>query len=144
MNELFMKYKEISVKIEDEKNRELDRLISSLAGIILSEENVNIEGTQEIVEEQDSTNMIYKHKVAMLSLCCLRVSLGYQLMKNGNSQYEEQIKSDMSEIVEAEKWLECSFEINDEIISNIIDLLQAIDEVPEEILLGYIAYDFKK
>lgn len=144
MNELLKKYKEISGKIEDEKNRELDRLISSLAGIVLSEEKRNIEGKQDIVEEQDSTGMTYKHKVAMLSLCCLRVSLNYQLMKNGNIQYKEQMKSDMSEIVEAVKWLECSFEINDEIVSDIIDLLQAIDEVPEEILLGYIAYDFKK
>lgn len=143
MNELLMKYKEISEKIENEKNRELDRLISSLAGIILSEENGNIEGKQEIIKEQDSTNMTFKHKVAMLSLCCLRVSLSYSLMKNGNIQYEKQIKSDMSEIVEAVKWLECSFEINDEIVSDIIDLLQAMDEVPEETLLGYIAYDFK-
>ena len=93
MDELLMEYREISVKIEDEKSRELDRLISSLAESILSEEKDNTEGSQEVIEEQNSTRMTYKHKITMLSLCCLRVSLSYQLMKNGDIQYEEQIKS---------------------------------------------------
>lgn len=139
----YLKYQEISNQINNKKQKESDRLISALAEMLLFDEN-NQEEPDEIMGGENEANFTFEHKVAMLSLCCLRVSVNHQLIGKRNYQYHNQLKDDMDEIIESMKWLEGYFEINDILISDIIDLLGIIGDVPEESAVRYIGYANRK
>lgn len=132
----FLKYQQISNRINSKKEKESDRLISALAEMLLLNENNQ--------EEQDEAGLTFEHKIAMLSLCCLRVSVNHQLMQNGNYQYSKQMADDISEIIESMKWLEGYFEINDNLVADIIDLLEIIGDIPREASTRYTGHAYKK
>lgn len=138
MNELLNEYKNVSDKIEKEKNDESDRLFSELAELMLAEEK-----GERRSAKKDRWNTTYQHKTAMLSLCCLRASINYQLLEMGNRQYEEQLQADLSEITDDVKWLVCSFEINDEAADIILGLLHAIGGISEKVVARDIGYRIK-
>lgn len=128
MERLKNEYEKISEKIRIEKEKESERLFTSLVDLFY-EESKNKEN-----DDQENDD-VYENKKTMFSLYCARASVNYHMIRNGNDQYEMQMAEDIQNMAEQIQWLEGRFSIKGQVLADIVDILEIVGEIPEEMVL---------
>lgn len=131
MQELMRRYELITDEIEKEKKLEMDRLISSLASAFLEEK----ESPAISQQEKPIADNPKKHYENMLALLCLRIEVTCELIRNGNNIHYDQLEEDVEVVVENTRNIECAWDVSDEIIDHVRDVLTVICQGNLEVLL---------
>lgn len=113
----------ISEEIDKEKEREMSRLISSLANILIgAQEEESVSG--QVNESGDNNSK--QHEKTLFSLLCLRISISCRLCCEGETDYKRQIAEDIDDAIEVVKNIEYVWEITDEVIDDVLDVLTIV------------------
>ncbi len=111
MQGLLEEYGAISDEIEEEKQREMDRLISDFASILLKEQGINDDS-----EGGSNPDGEKWHKKAMLALLCLRIKINGSLIRAGSREYFGQFGQDIEDVLDHVKEFLWAWEVTDIIL----------------------------
>ena len=131
-------YSKISREIEDENQSEMDALISSLVAVIEKEESDD--STSADTDNNDNERQIKENIVA---LTCIRISLALSLVNNGKSEYVQQLNEDIDTALKNICTLEYEWEINDDILDHLADLISVVSPVNIDSFKSYINNRYK-
>lgn len=131
-NDLIIHYNQISENIENEEQREISRLLSVFVDNNISEMKEIKNGNN--LESHEGQNRVYRHKIAMVSLRCLRFSFGCELVVSGYRKYQAQLSDDLAYIIDDVSKIERSYLVGDRVISDVADLLISINPKCDQII----------
>lgn len=141
VDSLVEEYNWVSEKIADEKQQELDELVSDVVEIFQEEEGTADTATCEEKENTSSAaDRTWKHNIAFASLYALHISLNYQMMQQGEERFENELKEDWGELFKKVQHLIGAFEEDEQVVWAVFDLLELIGNVPLRFLLKYTRY----
>lgn len=136
MSVLTDKLDAVNGRIKEEKSKELDRLTSSLAALILNE--------RDSVLGEDEAEVTYHHKLAMVSWKAYRVALLYKLSQESGKDFRAQYYDDIKDVSNDLVWMEHSYKITDAEASDLADLFDIFGAIPADEVYQAIAYKRKK
>lgn len=132
LDRLLNQYYMISNELERQDNEELDDLISSFAEILISEQNPS-----DAVKTKKEPDMYVKRNQAKFSLLCLRIAANFQLISYSCRNYQEQLQQDISKAIEKAESIEYKWKIDDAVISDTLEVIQALCPSCEDALRNY-------
>lgn len=125
VDKLIDEIKELQANIEKEKDDELTFLLMSLAASMDDKDDSN-------TDEQRAD-----HNLAILVWLCLKVDLECQALKDGHSEIESDLRSDIDEVFNLVQKCEYEWDLTRSVVSDAIDLLLSIGTIHERDLQAY-------
>ena len=125
VDKLIDEIKELQANIEKEKDDELTCLLMSLAASMDGKDDSN-------TDEQRAD-----HNLAILVWLCLKVDLECQALKDGHSEIESDLRSDIDEVFNLVQKCEYEWDLTRSVVSDAIDLLLSIGTIHERDLQAY-------
>lgn len=138
-SKLIEQYNEITKDIKQEKenynNKLLSRLVASFGDI----------PKRELEEkEEDGRTIGDKHRIAMLSLQCLRIAVNCKLISKRVEEYKEQLKKDIVDAIENVSSLEGYGGIDDTVVYDALDVMLSISRDNEKLIRENLQYTFEE
>lgn len=115
----------ISEKIEEERNSIMCALLAALTGQSVDESR-----------ETDKAAQTKHEKVAMLTLCAIRIQIFLALMERDGKKYTEDLLEDWREVVDCVRHLSYAWRVTDEVLSDAVDLVLLFNPSVRSSLLG--------
>lgn len=142
-NNLTELYRIITEMIDEEekleKERAMDTLIESVIGLLNFE---NGDHNDAIEANYSERNLKRQHSINMISLLCLRIPVLCEMIQKGYADKREQLKLDMSEVFDHVKTFEFGWQINDEIVSDALDIILSLSYPYQNIIGENLEYFF--
>ena len=129
-NEWLKQYRLFSKLLEQEKISYEDKALARLVKAVIETDNLSDEG-------EDIASVNHKHYFYQLSYTCLRIQTCCHLIMLGYREYIDQLKEDISQVVDNIKKIEYSWEVDDNLLQDSYDVLALLCSDYKKIIVSF-------